>query len=41
LKAIEYIDTLGGMQKIREHEQELVKKTLEGFKALAGKVELI
>lgn len=41
LKAIEYIDSLGGMQKIREHEQELVKKTLEGFKSLVGKVELI
>ncbi len=41
LKAIEYIDSLGGMQKIWEHEQELVKKTLEWFKKLAGKVELI
>ena len=41
LKALEYIDTLGGMQKIREHEQILVKKILDGFKQLAGKVELI
>lgn len=41
LKAIEYIDSIGGIQKFWEHEQEIIKKTLEKFKSLAGKVELI
>ncbi len=41
LKAIEYIDSVGGMQKIWEHEQKLVKKALELFRSLFDKVELI
>ncbi|AHB41363.1 putative cysteine desulfurase [candidate division SR1 bacterium RAAC1_SR1_1] len=41
LKAIEYINNIGGMQKMWEHEQEIVKKVLKGFELLAGKVDLI
>lgn len=41
LKAIEYIDNIWWMQKIWQHEQEIVKKVLDWFKLLAGKVELI
>jgi cysteine desulfurase/selenocysteine lyase len=41
LKAIEYIDSIGWMQKIWQHEQEIVKKILDWFKLLAGKLELI
>jgi len=29
------------MQKIWQHEQEIVKKVLKGFELLAGNVELI
>jgi len=41
LKAIEYINNLGGMQNIWEHEQKLVSKVLEWFQKLAWIVELI
>jgi len=41
LKALEYIKSIGGMQKIREHEQKLVKLCLEGFKKYQDKVEVI
>lgn len=41
LKAIEYIDSIGGMKKFREHEQQIIKKTLDWFTKLSGKVELI
>jgi len=40
LKAIEYIKSIGGMKKIREHEQKLVKRCLEGFKKFQDKVEI-
>lgn len=41
LKAIEYIDSIGGMQKIWEHEQNLTQKILKWFQQVAGKVQLI
>jgi cysteine desulfurase/selenocysteine lyase len=41
LKAIEYIESIGGMQKIWSHEQEIVEKVLLWFKEFAGKVDLI
>ena len=39
LKAIEYITSIGGIQKIREHEQELVKYFLE--KAKDSNIEIV
>ncbi len=41
LKALEYIKSIGGMQKVREHEQQLVKMCLEGYSKLKDKVEVI
>jgi hypothetical protein len=41
LKALEYIKNNGGMQKIREHEQKLVKVCLEGFKKYQEKIEIL
>ncbi|HMS90765.1 MAG TPA: aminotransferase class V-fold PLP-dependent enzyme [Candidatus Absconditabacterales bacterium] len=40
-KAIEYIKSIGGMEKIWEHEQNLVKLCLEGFAKLQDKVEIL
>ncbi len=40
-KAIEYIMSIGWMQKIREHEQKLVKLCLEGFEKYKDKVEIL
>ncbi len=40
-KAIEYITSIGGMKKIREHEQQLVKLCLEGFSKLKNKIEIL
>ena len=40
-KAIEYITSIGWMEKIREHEQQLVKLCLEGFSKLKDKVEIL
>ena len=34
LKAFEYIEKIGGYEKVWEHEQELVRYTLEKFVAL-------
>jgi cysteine desulfurase / selenocysteine lyase len=41
LKAIEYIKTIWGMEKIWQHEQELSKKILLWFEKLNNKVRLI
>ncbi len=41
LKSLEYIKSLWWMQKIREHEQQLVKLCLEGFAKLKDKVEIL
>jgi cysteine desulfurase/selenocysteine lyase len=43
LKALEYIEKIGGMQKIREHELAMTKYTLEKFHKLEKekKLELI
>ena len=41
LKALEYIKNNGGMQKIREHEQKLVKVCLEGFAKYKDKIEIL
>lgn len=41
LKALEYVKNNGGMQKIREHEQKLVKVCLEGFKKYQDKIEIL
>lgn len=40
-KALEYIKSIGGMQKIREHEQKLVKLCLDGFAKYKDKVEIL
>lgn len=40
-KAIEYITSIWGMKKIWEHEQQLVKLCLEGFKKFQDKVEIL
>jgi len=40
-KALEYIKNNGGMQKIREHEQMLVKLCLAWFEQLKDKVEIL
>ncbi len=40
-KALEYIKSIGGMQKIREHEQQLVKLCLDGFSKIKDKVEIL
>jgi len=40
-KALEYIKSIGGMKKIREHEQKLVKLCLDGFSKLKDKVEIL
>lgn len=40
-KAIEYIKSIGWMEKIREHEQQLVKWCLEGFSKFKDKVEIL
>lgn len=40
-KAIEYINSIGWMKKIREHEQKLVKLCLEGFSKFQDKVEIL
>ncbi|HRU50050.1 MAG TPA: aminotransferase class V-fold PLP-dependent enzyme [Candidatus Absconditabacterales bacterium] len=41
LKSLEYIKSIGGMEKIREHEQKLVEYSLERFTKLKEKVKLI
>jgi len=41
LKALEYIKNNGGMKKIREHEQKLVKLCLDGFSKFKDKVEIL
>jgi cysteine desulfurase/selenocysteine lyase len=41
LKALEYIKSIWWMEKIREHEQKLVKLCLEGFKKYQDKVEIL
>ncbi|MCX6825065.1 MAG: cysteine desulfurase [candidate division SR1 bacterium] len=41
LKALEYIKSIGGMKKIREHEQKLVKLCVEGFSKFKDKVEIL
>lgn len=41
LKALEYIKSIWGMKKIREHEQKLVKLCLEGFKKYQDKIEIL
>ena len=41
LKALEYIKSIGGMKKIREHEQKLVKICLDGFKKFDKKLEIL
>ena len=41
LKAIEYIEQIGGISQVWQHEQEIVAMTLDWFKALAGRVELV
>lgn len=40
-KAIEYITSIWGMKKIREHEQKLVKLCLAGFAKFQDKVEIL
>lgn len=40
-KAIEYIQSIGGMEKIWEHEQKMVNKCLEEFEKYKDKVEII
>jgi selenocysteine lyase/cysteine desulfurase len=40
-KAIEYIKSIGGMQKVREHEQKLVQICLDGFEKFKDKVEIL
>jgi len=40
-KAIEYIKSIWGMEKIWEHEQRLVKLCLEGFTKFQDKVEIL
>lgn len=40
-KALEYIKSIGGMKKVREHEQKLVKWCLEGFAKIQNKVEIL
>ena len=40
-KSLEYITSIWWMQKIREHEQKMVKLCLEWFAALQDKVEII
>lgn len=34
LKAIEYMQSIGGYDTIRKHERELIEYTLEGFRKL-------
>ncbi|MCX6823653.1 MAG: aminotransferase class V-fold PLP-dependent enzyme [candidate division SR1 bacterium] len=41
LKALEYIKSIGGMKKIREHEQKLVKLCLAGFAKYQDKIEIL
>lgn len=41
LKALEYIKSIWGMKKIREHEQKLVKLCVEGFSKFKDKVEIL
>ena len=41
LRAIEYIKSIGGMKKIREHEQKLVKLCLVWFAKLKDKIEIL
>lgn len=41
LKALEYIKNIGGMKKIRAHEQQLVKLCLDGFSKFKDKVEIL
>lgn len=41
LKAFEYMDKIGGYEKIEEHEQALIKYTLEKFAKLEDKVKLV
>lgn len=40
-KALEYIKSIGGMQKIWEHEQKLVKLCLDGFSKIKDKIEIL
>ena len=41
LKAIEYIKSIDGMKKIREHEQKLVKLCLAWFAKFKDKIEIL
>lgn len=41
LKAIEYMQSIGGYDTIRKHERELIEYTLEGFRKLWDKISLI
>ncbi|HKL43996.1 MAG TPA: aminotransferase class V-fold PLP-dependent enzyme, partial [Candidatus Absconditabacterales bacterium] len=41
LKSLEYIKSIGGIETIRKHEQELVNYILPKFAALSDKVQLI
>jgi cysteine desulfurase/selenocysteine lyase len=41
LKAIEYIDSIGWIDQVRSHEQEITSLALKWFKQLAGRVTLI
>ncbi|MCK9467036.1 MAG: aminotransferase class V-fold PLP-dependent enzyme [Candidatus Absconditabacterales bacterium] len=41
LKSLEYVKSIGGVQKIREHEQKLIKYSLDRFTKLKDKVKLI
>ena len=41
LKALEYIKSIWWMEKIREHEQKLVKLCLDWFKKFQDKVEIL
>jgi cysteine desulfurase/selenocysteine lyase len=41
LKALEYIKSIWWMEKIREHEQKLVKLCLEGFAKYQDKIEIL
>ena len=41
LKAIEYIDSIGWIDQVRSHEQEITALALKWFEQLAGRVTLI
>ncbi|MEI6426532.1 MAG: aminotransferase class V-fold PLP-dependent enzyme [Candidatus Absconditabacteria bacterium] len=41
LKAIQYIESIGGIDQVRLHEKKLVEASLKRFKQLAGRVTLI